>query len=222
METKDVISELVRDLHPVSPLPPPPVRLVRWTMIAAVCAVTVLMMLGLRTDLAVVAANSVSFWMHLLLLGVAVASSAGVALALAIPGEPPAGLIRTAPVVALAAWIAWLAAELVTFESTGRPLWPVAPGWGCVGKAFAVAALPGAVLALMVSRGSSMNVRGAVTFASLAAAAIGALGVQISCPINDPTHLLFWHAGPLVAVVLAISAACWSVCAPIERSAMRS
>ena len=44
-------------------------------------------------------------------------------------------------------------------------------------------------------------------FAGLAAAAVGALGVELTCPMTSPTHLLLWHAGPVAAAV--VLAAVW-------------
>ena len=54
----------------------------------------------------------------------------------------------------------------------------------------------------MVGRGAPGDVRGTVTFAALAAAVAGALGVELTCPLNGPMHLLLWHAGPVMVVVL--------------------
>jgi hypothetical protein len=123
---------------------------------------------------------------------------------LAIPGEALRPWRRAAPSLALAAWVAWLASELMPIAVTGGVVWPVAAGWGCVAKAFSVGVSPGIVLAVMIGRSAPAEVRGVVTFAALAAAAVGALGVEMTCPLTGPMHLLLWHAGPvLVVVVLA-------------------
>jgi hypothetical protein len=166
---------------------------------AAVGAATVAVS-GRRGDLAT-AAFAQPFQAHVAFLIVAAVSSAAAALALAIPGEPVRWWRRAAPAVALGAWLAWLAGELMPLAAAGGAHWPEA-GWGCVGKAFAIGITPGLLLAIMVGRSAPGDVRGTVTFAAMAAAAVGALGVELTCPLNGPMHLLLWHAGPVMVVVL--------------------
>ena len=200
MATKDVIDSLVQELEPVAPLDLSPVRLWRWLAASAVVAGTTVALLGRRGDLGA-ALFSQPFQAHALFLILAAISSAGAALALAIPGEPVHSWRRAAPAVALGAWLAWLAGELMPLAAAGGALWPQT-GWGCVAKAFAIGVTPGLLLAMMVRRGAPGDVRGAAIFAALAAGAVGALGVELTCPLNGPMHLLLWHAGPVMVVVL--------------------
>ena len=199
MATNDVIDRLVRDLAPVSPLPLPAVRLWRWVAAAAALGAAVVAGLGRRGDLGV-ALFTQPFQAHALFLILAAVSSAAAALALAIPGEPLRPWRRAAPIVALTAWVAWLAGELMPIAAAGGAVWPVA-GWGCVAKAFLVGVSPGLILAVMIRRGAPVDTRGVLTFAALAAAAVGALGVELTCPLTGPMHLLLWHAGPVMVVV---------------------
>lgn len=200
MATSDVINRLVRELEPVSPLALPPVRLWRWLAASAGVAAATVAVLGRRGDLGV-AVFTQPFQAHAVFLILAAISSAGAALALAIPGERVRSWQRVAPVLALGAWVAWLGGELMPLAAAGGTTWP-ATGWGCVAKAFAIGATPGLTLAIMVGRGAPADVRATVTFAALAAAAVGALGVELTCPLNGPMHLLLWHAGPVMVVVV--------------------
>ena len=84
-------------------------------------------------------------------------------------------------------------------------MWPIASGWGCVARSFAIGVTPGLVLAIMVGRGAPADRRLTVIFAGLAAAAVGAFGVELTCPLTSPMHLFLWHAGPVVALVLLAS-----------------
>lgn len=204
MATNDVIASLVSDLKPVSPLPLPRVRLWRWLAVSAALATVAVAALGRRGDL-VSAASTPPFQAHVLLLLIAAVSSAGAALALAIPGEFLASWRRAAPMVAVVAWGAWLVGELLVLAASTGDVWPIAHGWGCVAKAFAVGVTPGLLLAVMVGRGAPADPRAPVIFTALAAAAVGALGVEMTCPLTSPMHLLLWHAGPVVAVVLLAS-----------------
>jgi hypothetical protein len=200
MATNDLINALVRDLEPVSPLPLPRVRLWRWMLASVAVSAAAVAVLGRRGDLATTLFAQ-TFQAHVAFLVLAAVSSAAAALALAIPGEPVGAWRRAAPPVALGAWLAWLAGELMPLVAAGASAWPVA-GWGCVAKAFAIGTTPGLMLAVMVGRGAPADVRATVTFAALAAAAVGALGVELTCPLDGPMHLLLWHAGPVMAAVL--------------------
>lgn len=200
MATNDLISELVRDLEPVSPLPVPSVRLWRWLAASVAVGAATIAVIGRRGDLATTMFAQ-PFQAHVAFLVLAAVSSAAAALALAIPGEPVRSWRRAAPAVALGAWLAWLAGELMPLAAAGGAAWPAA-GWGCVAKAFAIGATPGFILAVMVGRGAPGDVRATVTFAALAAAAVGALGVELTCPLDGPMHLMLWHAGPVMVIVL--------------------
>jgi len=200
MAADDLINALVRDLEPVVPLARPRIRLWRWMMASVVVGAASVAVLGRRGDLGG-AVFTPPFQAHVLFLILATVSSAGAALALAIPGEPVKSWRRGAPVLALGAWVAWLAGELLPLAASGGAAWPAA-GWGCVAKAFVIGVTPGLLLAVMVGRGAPSDGRGTVTFAALAAAAVGALGVELTCPLDGAMHLLLWHAGPVMVVVL--------------------
>lgn len=200
MGTNDLIDSLVRDLEPVSPLPLPAARLWRWAAASVAAVATAVAILGRRGDLGT-ALFTLPFQAHALFLILAAVTSAGAALAMAIPGEPVGGWRRGAPPVALGAWVAWLAGELMPLAAADGVSWPDA-GWGCVAKAFAIGVTPGLALAVMVGRAAPGDARSTVTFAALAAAAVGALGVELTCPLDGAMHLLLWHAGPVMVLVL--------------------
>ncbi len=205
MATNDLISNLVRDLRPVQPLPLPQVRLAQWGLVAVPATAIVMAAIGPRVDLPAAAAT-LSFQAHSALLLMAAATSAVAALALAVPGEQVGHWRRFAPVAAALAWGAWLSGELLVFAASGQEIWPIASGVGCVAKAFAFGVTPGVVLTIMLGRGAPGDARATMVFAGLAAAAVGALGVELTCPLTSPTHLLLWHAGPVVAAVMVAAA----------------
>lgn len=200
MATNDLIDDLVRDLEPVTPLPLPSVRLWRWAGAAVAAVAATVAILGRRGDLGA-ALSTLPFQAHAMFLILAAVSSAGAALAMAIPGERVGGWRRAAPALALGAWVVWLAGELLPLAAAGGLTWPAA-GWGCVAKAFAIGVTPGVAMAVMVGRAAPGDARSTVTFAALAAAAVAALGVELTCPLDGATHLLLWHAGPVIVVVL--------------------
>lgn len=202
MATSDVIAGLVRSLQPVTPLAVPSRRFTRWAASAAVVAVAVVLALGPRPDL-LLQLTSLTFMTHVALLMLAAGGSAWAALVLAAPGERFRFVRRAMPVGAAAAWVAWLCVELISQASGGGRVWPVVGGWGCVAEAFAVGAVPGVIILRMVGRGAPTELRPAMTLAVLAGCATGALGVEATCPVGHPLHVLIWHAGPLVIAVAA-------------------
>lgn len=204
MATNDVISDLVRDLRPVSPLPLPRVRVSRWAAATGLSTLAAAAVLGLRTDLASVAATA-PFQVHALMLLVAALGSGAVALASAVPGDPTTGWRRVAPLMAILGWWLWLGAEIWWLAAGNGAWWPVAAGWGCVAKAVAVGFVPGGVLTAMISRAAPPDLRRTCVFAGLAAAAVGALGVEVTCSLTNPTHLLLWHAGPVMVTLVVIT-----------------
>ena len=208
MTTDEVVSTLIRDLKPVSPLPAPNVRAWTWGAIVAVAGGAAAAVFGLRPDLAH-AATTLNFQAHTTSLVLTTAFAGGAALLLAIPGERLSRARQFFPMAAAGCWLAWLLAELAAAVGRSPAAWTIDFGWGCVAKAMTIAAVPGVALLLMMRRGASVEVRRALTFAALASAGVGALGVEITCPTIDAMHLLIWHAGPMVAlpVVAAVAGA---------------
>lgn len=200
IETKEAIANLVGSLVPVSPLPIPGIRHARWLAIAAAITALSVIAVGIREDIAA-RLVSVPFRAHVLLQIVAAVSGGAAALTLAIPGEDLRRWRRTAPVVAVAAWTTWLFAEFL-LHSDGIAAWPIAITWGCVAKTSAFAAVPGVILGTMIARSAPTNRMTVSAYATLAALAVGALGVELTCPIIEPLHRLLCHAGPIVLAAI--------------------
>ena len=118
MATDELIDTLVRDLEPVSPLPLPSVRLWRWLGISIAVVAAGVVVMGRRGDLGTTLFTQ-PFHAHALFLLLAAISSGGAALATAIPGEAVGLWRRAAPAVALGAWLAWLAGELMPLAAAG-------------------------------------------------------------------------------------------------------
>lgn len=201
MATDELIANLVRDLKPVRPLPLPRRRLASWAVIVGVAAAGVVAAIGLRVNLAV-SLSTITFQVHVWLLLLCAATSAAATLMLVMPGERVTWLRRWLPATAVSAWVIWLAGELWISAVNGERL---APGWvgaACVAKAVAFSVTPGIALMIMLGRGAPGETRATMVFAGLAVAAVGALGVELTCPLTSPSHLLVWHAGPVIAVVV--------------------
>ena len=202
MATDELIASLVRDLKPVRPLALPRARFADWGLIVGVTAAIVAAAIGLRLNFWA-SLSTIAFQAHIWLLAVCAATAAGAALMLAVPGERVSWWRRLAPVTAGSAWLFWLFVELRIYAMSGAGLEPGWSGVACVAKAVAFSGTPGIALMIMLGRGAPPDARATLAFGGLAAAAVGALGVELTCPLTSPSHLLVWHAGPVVAAVIA-------------------
>ncbi|MEO7158076.1 MAG: NrsF family protein [Vicinamibacterales bacterium] len=211
MTSDEMVSALVSDLRPVSPLRHPAVRAGRWLLVAVVGGTLAVLAYGVRPDWRAVGVTP-EFLIQTGLLVMATVVAAAGSLTLAVPGERLSLVRRAAPVAAVAAWAAWLAIDVGM--STGLV---IDNGWGCVGKAISIAAIPGVALLVMVARGAPIETLRALTLAALAAAAVGAIGVGMACPNVDAAHLLMWHVSP----VIALPGAAALIAAPLVEAATR-
>lgn len=201
MATDELIANLVRDLEPVRPLPLPRVRFANWGLIVGTTAAVVMAAIGPRSNLGA-SLSTLTFQAHVWLLFVCAVTAAAAALVLVVPGERMTRWRRVAPMAAGLVWMLWLLGELWVFAANGNELTPGVAGVACVAKALAFAVVPWIGLMIMLGRGAPGDIGTTMAFAGLAAAAVGALGVELTCPLTSPSHLLAWHVTPVIAAVV--------------------
>lgn len=85
-----------------------------------------------------------------------------------------------------------------TYEATPLDIWPI---WRCLTFGVRISALLAAV-AWLVGRGFT---RSAAFACAVGASLGGVLALQLHCPINSYTHLLFGHASVVGLAVLAVA-----------------
>jgi hypothetical protein len=197
VRTEDLIQQLARDATPVRRVPPLPVRVIGWVVLAALSFAGVAMWMGVRRDLAD-AVEQVNFAVEAMLLIVTALSAAIGALVISVPGAERRALVRWLPVAAGVAAVLWVAGGLVVAAATGAPTGRVTFAWHCVYKTASIAALPSVVLFAIVRRAAPLHAAWAGLLALLATAAVGVLGANVICPVDRPVHMLLWHVGPLM------------------------
>ncbi len=197
MRTDDLIRQLTTDADPVRPLPSIPLRVLGWTVLAAVSLGAVVMIVGARRDLAD-AVRHADFAFEAALLIVTAMSAAVGALVISVPGAERSAMVRWIPVIVGVACILWAVGELVTASATGAPTGRLTFAWRCIYKTASVAAVPGLALFLMVRQAAPLRAGWAGLLAVLATAAVGVLGANVICPVDRPVHMLLWHVAPLM------------------------
>lgn len=198
------IAGLVRNLHPVAPLEPPALRLLRWAATTTGLGLVSVILLGVRPD----AAERVQAGWFLLraaaTLGMAMAG-AGIAFVTSVPGRGRSLVARALPAATGLVWAGLLAQTITGIGSpiallSGATVHPV-----CVLLVTTIALPPGVVLARMLRHGAPLQAGWTAACAGLASAGVGALGAQFVCANDAAAHHLVWHVTP-VAVLTAAAA----------------
>jgi hypothetical protein len=209
VRTDDLIVQLAARATPTTPLRPPMVRLLWWTIWAVAIAGLAVVAMGPRRDVAA-ALGSSAYALSLGLLAITMIGAAAAALASSVPGADRSWIVRALPIAASIAWpVLWMAAMAGAFGATSRASARGPFHWACAIEIFAIAAISGAVLLVMVRR--AMPLRPAWTSAVVGLAAIGgaAAATQIICPLSQPVHQLVGHVLPAVVVGVAFVAVGW-------------
>jgi len=198
MSHETLIAQLARDVTPVTPLPAPQVRVVRWVGVALIAVVAAVAIRGLRSNWSLVMSDP-GFLVTIALILATGLVSALVALALSVPGLVSAWWVRWTPVALLGMW-----GSVLLFEvwSSGTHVIPADAGAGCVWKTYGIAVGPAAVLVWLAGRAAPLDWRWTGSLAALAALSFGVLGTEVICPITNHDHLFTWHFLPVAGMAL--------------------
>lgn len=191
MRTDELIAQLARSARPITPLPPPGVRAVRWFAAAVFVMIVAVVMIGPRDDLSSALRRPIFLGSFAALL-LTLASGAGAAFALSVPGAERSLAQRALPLMTTAAWSAiWL----IVVSTAGAPAGPrTAPFHPACAIQIAVCAVAtGWLLFLMLARAAPLRPLWTAAVASLASIATGAAVAQVLCPVDDPRHQLIGH-----------------------------
>jgi len=192
----ELIAYLAERATPVRPLPAPTVRALGWFVLAAACGVAGVALFGARSDVMVRLTQPDYLWIAMLAL---MTSMFAVVMTLvrAIPGAERTPVLRVCTFAVLGLWTVTMVSAVL---SAGRglpvstdPHWPV-----CFMRVILVGIAPVLVLFVMVRRGFALGLGWTAAFAAIAATSMGALAVQIVCPLDDPGHAFLGHFGPVV------------------------
>jgi hypothetical protein len=214
VRTDELIVQLARSATPITPLPPPGVRTLRWLLLAVACGVAGVTVFGARSD--VLARLSQLDYLGIALL--ALLTSAGavvVTLVLAIPGAERTPALRVSTLGILGVWAATMIWSVLT-SGRGLPVstdphWPV-----CFMRVLIVGVLPAFALFAMVRRGFVLRPGWTSALAAVAAASIGALAAQLACPLDESGHGFLGHFVPVIFMAIVGLAAQRLLARPIR------
>ena len=191
--------QLARSAQPITPLPRPGLRALRWLALAALIMVVAVLVIGPRDDLTSALGQPV-FLGSLAALLLTLAGGAFAAFALSVPGAERSRAQRVLPLMTTAAWSAiWLVAWSTSGGSAGSGT--AAIHAMCAIQITVCALVTGSILFAMIARAAPLQRFWTAGIASLAAIATGAAMAQVLCPLDDPRHQLIGHV--VIALLVA-------------------
>ncbi len=198
-ETEALIRHLADQSGRVRRLPPPLQRVLMWLGYSIPWVAFVVLIMGLRPDLA--QKFSETRFLIEQVAALAAALTAGFAAFCAvIPGRARWPLLL--PALPLAVWLGSLGQGCILGWTTGNLAF--ANDWICLPTIAFVGAVPAAIMAVMLRRGAPLYPHLAVALGGLAAAALGNVGLRLFHPIDASLMVLVWQFGS-VALLSAVA-----------------
>lgn len=200
MDTEHLIQTLTENMEQVRPLRRPWLRTMCWTAAGAFYLFVLVLIMSPRNDLGA-RMHDTRFLIEQAAALLTSLTAAVAAFATVVPGFRRS--VVWLPLAWAAAWLAIVSLEaLREFQLAGSGVLHQAD-WGCVGTVMVSAALPGAVMAIMLRRGAPLTPRLTAALGGLAAAGLGNLGVCLFHPHSSNLIVLVWHCGTVLALALA-------------------
>jgi hypothetical protein len=191
MKTEDLIADLAARVPPVHPLPSPGRRAMAWFGLAFAFAAAAVGLFGARPDVFARLTQPDYLWTSILTLTASILAGI-VTLVLAIPGAERTALLRRLTVVVLVMWAVTMTWSVLAagrgLPITTDPHWPA-----CFARVVLVSLVPLTVLFGMVRRAAPLRLGWTAGLGAAAAASVGALAVQLVCPIDDAGHAFLGH-----------------------------
>jgi hypothetical protein len=202
--TEELIIGLAQSAGPVRRLPPLAHRLVRWSVVALLALAALVLLIGVRPDVETASRQTAFVVLAALTLATSL-TAASAALLLSVPGAARP-IHCWMPAMVAGVWAMVLGTSVASTASLVELVRPSLIHVSCVIQIAGLALVPGWTLLEMIRQGAPMpgfSIRG---LAALAALAVGAVGTQVLCPVDEPAHLLVGHLVPVVVLAAATAA----------------
>ncbi len=191
--TDNLIADLAGDLKPVKRLAHPAKRLLNWIALA----LPVSLVLGALVEqqhlaLALERIHDARIMLEIAAI-LATALSAGyAALASAQPGRSEK--VWMLPVLPFLVWLSFVSETCWRlFEQVGPDQFSFAPHWTCYPSVVATGFAPAIIMVVLLRRGAITRPTASVVLGTLAASALGAVGLRLYHPPDATALLLIWQ-----------------------------
>lgn len=196
--TQDLIADLAEDLAPVKRLSHPAKRLAKWILIA----LPVSLFLGAIIEqqhfaLAMERIRDPRILVELAAILLTALSAGYAALCCVQPGRSNKAWIL--PIVPFVVWLSLVGENCWRlFERIGADQISLAPHWTCYPSIAATGFAPALVMVLLLKRGALLTPTLTIALGTLAATALGAVGLRLYHPPDATAMLMLWQ---LIATV---------------------
>ncbi len=211
MNTDQLIDTLTADLKPVPRLWPPVWRLIVWLALSIPATVLIVAAMHVRPDISAKIVDPMFLAQELASLAVAFIA-AWAALVTCVPGEPRWKI--WVPVVPLSLWVATLGRqcwdEWLHRGASGMVFYS---DWLCLPSVAMISTVPALAMVFALRRGARLHPLAAVSWGSLAAAALANAGLRLVHMEDAALMVVVWQFGS-VLLFLAIATLCRNVLMP--------
>ncbi|MBL4692038.1 MAG: DUF1109 family protein [Magnetovibrio sp.] len=204
--TVDLIAQLSANLKPVHRLPPPGKRLITWVLVALpLSLIAGLLMDGADLELARQRLQDPRALAELFSILVTALCAGYAALSSAQPGRSQK--VWVLPIVPFLVWLSLIGESCWRlFEKIGPDSFSFAPHWICYPAVAIMGFAPALGIAALVNRGAITNPTLTVAMGTLAATALGAVGLRLFHEPDATVLLLLWQIIATVTFIAAASA----------------
>jgi len=197
--TDDLISGLAADVTTVRRLAPPWGRATLWLGASA----PYLLLLYVLWPHPATAARDSRFAVEQVAALVTALTASLAAFSLTVPGR--SRVIALMPIAPLTLWILMIGQACAQEWSTGVPLAPILPHWGCLVATIVTGAVPAILIAVMLRRGAPLMPRLTTLLGALAVAGLANFGIRFVHALDSSFVVVTWHVGAVMALATALA-----------------
>lgn len=202
--TENLIADLAGDLQPVKRLAHPAKRLVKWVVVALPAS----LFLGAVIEqqhltLALERIRDARILIELAAILLTALTAGYAALCSTQPGR--SSKMWALPIAPFVLWLSLIGENCWRlFEQVGPDQFSFAPHWTCYPSVAATGFAPALVMVVLLKRGALLTPSATVALGTLAAAALGAVGLRLYHPPDATAMLMLWQ---LIATVTFLAIA---------------
>lgn len=212
MKTDELIDTLAADLKPVRRLWSPIWRLIGWFALSIPATALIVATMRLRPDFSAKIADPMFLTQELASLAVALVAG-WAALVACVPGEPRWKM--WVPVLPLSLWVATLGHQCWDeWVGLGMSGMEFHSDWLCLPSVAMISAIPAFAMVVAIRRGARLHAFSAVSWGSLAAAALANAGLRLFHMEDAALMVVVWQFGS-VLLFTAIATLCRNILVPV-------